>query len=114
MINILLHSKVIVKIIGGENIMKKKNEKTNPVISGMISTFFDIIKHFINDFDNSRKIKKIDRFSEEFSTLEHLMIRLEKKLAENRHKIDDLKSRLLWGNIIIIVLLLVNIFNLVK
>ncbi|MCK4957581.1 MAG: hypothetical protein KAS49_08080 [Candidatus Cloacimonetes bacterium] len=94
--------------------MSKKNEKTNPIINGIISTFFDVIKHFINDFDNSRKVKRIDRFSEEFSTLEHMLVRLEKKLDENRHQIEDLKNRLLWGNIIIIVLILVNIFHLIK
>jgi len=61
-----------------------------------------------------RKVKKIDKFSEEFSTLEHMLLRLEKKLDDNRHHIDDLKARLLWGNIIIIVLILINIFHLIK
>ena len=60
--------------------------------------------------DNSRKIKKIDQYSEKFSTIEHMLIRLEKKLDDNRHYIEDLKNRLLWGNIIIVILILFNIF----
>ena len=96
--------------------MKKKTEKppSNPMVNGLVNTFFDIVKHFIKDFENVRKVKKIDKFSEEFSTLEHMLLRLEKKLDDNRHHIDDLKARLLWGNIIIIVLILINIFHLIK
>ncbi|MBN1948527.1 MAG: hypothetical protein JW784_02170 [Candidatus Cloacimonetes bacterium] len=88
--------------------------RSNPIISGLIKAVFDIVNHFIRDLDNLRKIKKIDRFSEEFSTLEHLMLRLEKKLEEQRYQIEDLKTRLLWGNIVIIVLILVNFFYLIK
>ena len=100
-----------------ERSMKKKdkqnNPKSNPIVNGAINTFFDIVKHFINDMDNNRKLKKIDRYSEKFSTLEHMLVRLEKKMDDNRHQIEDLKNRLLWGNIIIIVLVLVNLFHLI-
>jgi uncharacterized membrane protein (DUF106 family) len=96
--------------------MKKKTEKpkSNPMLNGLINTFFDIVKHFLKDFENMRKVKKIDKFSEEFSTLEHMLLRLEKKMDDNRHHIEDLKARLLWGNVIIIVLILINIFHLIK
>lgn len=96
--------------------MKKTREvhKSNPILTTMINAFFDILKHFIKDMDNIRKVKKIDKFSEEFSTLEHLMIRLEKKIEENRHQIEDLKNRIIWGNIIIIVLIILNIFHVIK
>ena len=92
---------------------KQNNPKNNPIVNGAINTFFDIVKHFINDMDNNRKLKKIDRYSEKFSTLEHMLVRLEKKMDDNRHQIEDLKNRLLWGNIIIIVLILVNLFHLI-
>lgn len=95
--------------------MKKKTDnkdkkKSNPIVSGLIKAFFDLINHFIKDFDNMRKINKIDKFSEEFSTMEHMLIRLERKLDDNRHQIEDLKNRILWGNLIIIVLILINLF----
>jgi hypothetical protein len=93
---------------------KKEKQNNNPIVNGAISTFFDIVKHFINDMDNSRKIKKIDQYSEKFSTIEHMLIRLEKKLDDNRHYIEDLKNRLLWGNIIIVILILFNIFIIIK
>jgi len=83
-------------------------------MSGLIKAFFDLINHFIRDFENIRKVKKIDRFSEEFSTLEHLLVRLEKKLDEQRFQIEDMKTRILWGNIVIIILILLNIFYFIK
>jgi len=88
--------------------------KSNPFMNGLITTFFDLIKHFMYDFENMKKAKKVDKMSEEFSTLEHMLIRLEKKLDDNRHDIEDLKNRILWGNIVIIILVLVNLFYLIR
>ena len=96
--------------------MKNKLDKprSNPFVAGLIKAFFDLVNHFIKDFDNIRKVKKIDKFSEEFSTIEHLLIRLEKKVEEQRFLIEDLKTRILWGNIVIIILILLNIFYFIK
>ncbi|HCX72425.1 MAG TPA: hypothetical protein DHM37_01785 [Candidatus Cloacimonas sp.] len=96
--------------------MKKKKEQpqSNPVVNGLVNTFFDIVKHFVKDYENMRKVRKIDKFKEEFSNLEHMLLRLGKKLDNNHHQIEDLKSRLLWGNVIIVVLILINIFYLLN
>lgn len=96
--------------------MKKNNgkPKSNLIITGLINASFDVLKHFIKDFENMRKVKKIDKFSDKFSTLEHLLVRLEKRMDENRRQIEDLKNRILWGNIIIIILILINLFHLIK
>ena len=95
--------------------MKKDREtqKSSPILAGLINAFFDLLKHLIKDFDNMRKVKKIDKFSEEFSTIEHMMIKLEKKLDDNRHQIEELKTRLIWGNIIIIILILLTLFHVI-
>ena len=92
----------------------KEVQKSNPIISILIKAFFNMLNHLIKDFDNIRKIKKIDKFSNEFSTIEHMLVKLEKKLEDNRHHIEDLKTRILWGNIVIIILILLNIFYLIK
>ena len=96
--------------------MKKINgkPKPNPIVTGLINASFDVLKHFIKDFENIRKVKKIDKFSDKFSTLEHLFIRLEKRMDENRRQIENLKNRILWGNIIIIILIIINLFHLIK
>lgn len=73
-----------------------------------------MIKHFIKDFENMRKVKKIDNIAEKFSSLEHMLIRLENKIRENRKLIEDLKTRILWGNIIVVVLLLIILYDLLR
>ncbi|MDP8200866.1 MAG: hypothetical protein P9M11_01850 [Candidatus Tenebribacter burtonii] len=95
--------------------MKNKNDiqKSGPILSGLINIFFDMIKHFIKDFDYMRKVKKIDTTAEKFSALEHMIVRLENKINDNWKDIEELKSRLFWGNAINIVLLLVVIYLLI-
>ncbi len=97
--------------------MKKKIEvpvrSGNALVNGLVSAFFDIVKQFIRDLDNRQKVKKIDRYQEGLQNLEHLIIRLEEKIEQNRRDLEELKNRLLWGNIIIIVLLLINLYHLV-
>ncbi len=97
--------------------MKKNNrdvQKSSPLLSSIIKLFFDMIKHFIKDFENMRKVKKIDNIADKFSSLEHMLIRLENKIRENRKLIEDLKTRILWGNIIVVVLLLIILYDLLR
>ena len=96
--------------------MKKKQEvqKSNPLVSGMVNTFFEIVKHFMKDFDNMRKIKKIDKYDDQFATIEHMMVRLEEKIRSLRQHVEELKARLLWSNIMIIVLLLIILYELIR
>ena len=96
--------------------MKNKNDihKSSPFLSGLITVFFDMVKHFIKDFENMRKVKKIDTASEKISALEHMIIRLEEKLNDNWRVVNELKSKLLWGNVINIALLLVIIYLLIS
>ncbi|MCF7919166.1 MAG: hypothetical protein K9N06_04570 [Candidatus Cloacimonetes bacterium] len=99
--------------------MKKNNNVpakpvNNTMISTIIAAFFDIVRHFITDFDNKQKVKKIDKYKEGLQNIEHLIVRLEDKIEHNRKELEDLKNRLLWGNIIIIVLLLIMLYHLVS
>ena len=96
--------------------MKNKNgvHKSSPILSGLINMFFIMVKHFIRDFENMRKVKKIDTATEKFSALEHTIVRLEEKVNDNWRLIEELKSKLLWGNVINIALLLVIIYLLIK
>lgn len=96
--------------------MKNKNSihKSGPILSGLINIFFDMIKHFIRDFENMRKVKKIDTAAEKFSALEHMIIRLEEKIYDNWKITEKLKNKLLLGNVINIALLLVIIYLLIK
>jgi hypothetical protein len=89
-------------------------KKESPLLAGLINMFFDMIKHFIKDFDNMRKVKKIDNMQDKFSTIEHMQVKLEDKIVENRRQIEDLKNRILWGNILIIALLLILVYHVIR
>ncbi|MDO9577853.1 MAG: hypothetical protein Q7J16_08210 [Candidatus Cloacimonadales bacterium] len=91
-----------------------ERKKDSPLLVGLINMFFEMIKHFFKDFENMKKVKKIDSMQDKFASLEHMLVRLEDKIQENRHQIEDLKNRILWGNIVIIVLLAIVIYQTVK
>ncbi len=80
--------------------------KQNLLMANFIQMFFNFVKHWMRDFEQGRKIKRIDKISQQYSTLEHLIIKLEKKIQMNRMEIEDLKKKLLFGQIINIALLL--------
>ncbi len=83
---------------------KKENVKSSPILSNLIGMSFDLVKHVIKDFEQARSVKKIDKFNEQFSTIEHLLIKLESKVDKNRKEIHDLKTKLLVSSVISIAL----------
>ncbi len=99
--------------------MSKKEKRTVESKSSFLTTniikiFFDFIKHILKDFEQTRSVNKIDKFSQEFSNLEHLVIKLDDKLQENRRMIESLKTQLLWEHLILfalIVTILIQILN---
>ncbi len=92
----------------------KKEKKSNPIISNFVSLFFDLMKHFIKDFENIRKVKKIDKFDDKFHSLEHLIVKMQEKIDKNRMLLDDMKNRIFWGNVIIVILLILNLFLILR
>ena len=98
--------------------MREKNKspkiKNNMFLSGIMTMFFDLIKHFIKDAENIRKVKKIDHFDDKFSELEHMFIKLDNKMNDFRKQITELKTRILLGNIILIVLLIVLLIEFIR
>ena len=93
---------------------KKDSPEKNPIVTGFINMIFEVFKHFIKDFENFAKAKKVDKFDNKFNTLERMVIDLKTKIQDNYREIDELKNRILWGNIVIVVLLLVNIFMMIE
>lgn len=91
---------------------KEAKPAANPLLNNMISMGFDLAKHWLRDLENARKVSKIDQFSEQFGTLENLVIKLDRRVQDNIHLIDKLKLQLLWSNIVIIALLIVTLLQL--
>ncbi len=56
----------------------------NKFIPAFIPIVFELMRHFRRDSNHNSNIKKTDKTQEKLGTLEHLMVRLEKKVQLNR------------------------------
>ncbi len=92
--------------------MKSKEKSSNWIVSNLISMGFDLLKHFLKDLENSRKVSKIDAMNEHFSTLENIILKMDRRLQETEKQIDDLKTKLMLSQAVVIVLLIVTVLQL--
>ena len=76
--------------------------KLIPLITTLAKTFMMNTKH---DY----KIKTFDKTKEKINTIEHLIVKLEKKVNETRNEIDDLRQQILFSRLMNLVLFLVVI-----
>jgi len=73
-----------------------------PIISSLARTFMLNAKH---DY----KIKTFDKTKEKINTIEHMMVKLDKKISETRNEVDNLRQQIAFSNLINIVLFIVVI-----
>ncbi|MDZ4182610.1 MAG: hypothetical protein U1B83_07030 [Candidatus Cloacimonadaceae bacterium] len=67
----------------------------------MIPTFiplaFELLRHFKRDNNHNNNIKKFDKTQEKLATVEHLIVRLEKKVQQGKDSTQAISSRLqIW------------------
>jgi hypothetical protein len=86
--------------------------KSGKMLTGLVAMFFDLAKHWIHDVETSTSRSKTDNLKQHFSDIEHMLIRLEDKLNQNRRDIEDLKSKLYICTVIIIGLLVTVVVQL--
>ena len=67
-------------------------------------------KGFIDNKKHDYKIRNYDQTKEKINTIEHLLIKLEKKLSECRNEIEDLRRHIMVSRVINIVLAILIIF----
>jgi len=74
---------------------------------------FELIRHFKRDLSHNGKIRNTDKTSEKIATMEHLLVRLEKKIQNNRETYEKIASKILiWLaiNSLLLVGILVKLF----
>lgn len=57
---------------------------------------FELIRHFRRDSSHNTDIKKFDKSQEKLGTIEHLLVRLEKKMIEHRDNAKAFNTRIVW------------------
>jgi hypothetical protein len=74
---------------------------------------FELFRHFKRDFSHNGNIRKADHTSEKIATVEHMLVRLEKKIQHNRETYEKIAYRIyLWLmlNSVIMIAIGIKIF----
>ena len=69
-----------------------------------------LVKGFISNTKQDYKIKTFDKTREKIDTIEHLMIKLEKKLGECRHEVEELRKKVAFAQLMNLILSILIIF----
>ncbi len=88
--------------------MRKKDKKvegdmgnSSSFIPGLFSKLvFDIFHNWIRDYQHNKNIKKNDVVEEKLITVENLTVKLEKRVKENKYKLNNLKKLLVTSMVI--------------
>jgi hypothetical protein len=80
----------------------------NRLIPAFIPLVFEVMRHFRRDTNHNQSIRKNDNTQEKLGTIEHLMVRLEKKVQLNREvyikSFNQLRIWLMINSVILIAI----------
>lgn len=66
-------------------------------LPAFIPVAYEVVRHLRRDTTHNSEIKKFDKSEEKLATIEHLIVRLEKKAQSNKDEIRASKVRLeIW------------------
>lgn len=86
----------------------------NKMIPAFIPLAFELVRHLRRDASHNSNIKKTDKAAEKIATVEHLLVRLEKKVQLNREVYMKIATRvMIWlgVNSAILILVLLKVFG---
>lgn len=84
----------------------------NKFIPAFIPLVFELMRHFRRDMNHNNNIRKTDKTGEKIANIEHFMVRLEKKIQQNRDTYMAIANRLtiwLFANSVILIAILVKL-----
>ncbi|MBM4399334.1 MAG: hypothetical protein FJ041_03255 [Candidatus Cloacimonetes bacterium] len=85
-------------------------------LPSFITLAFELYEHWRRDAKQSNNIKKLDKTNDKLSTIEHMLVRLEKKIQTNRDLVDRLRFLLLFSwliNVLLVIIILLKVFCLI-
>ncbi|MCB5264941.1 MAG: hypothetical protein PHT37_01325 [Candidatus Cloacimonetes bacterium] len=78
-----------------------------------IPLMFEVFRHFKRDLSHNDSIRKTDKSVEKMATIEHMLVRLERKIQHNRETYIKIANRVtLWLiiNSALLVTILIKLF----
>jgi len=94
--------------------MAEKNFKR--FLPSFITIIFALMEHWRRDASHNSNIKKLDKTAEQLGTIEHMLVRLEKKIQTNRDLVDKLRIYLIVSvvaNLFLLIIILARVFGLI-
>jgi hypothetical protein len=91
-------------------------KKIKKFLPSVFLLLFELVSHWKRDFSHNTNIKKIDKTTEQLGTIEHMLVRLEKKIQQNRDMVDKLKAQLMISmtiNLILLIVILIKVFSII-
>jgi type II secretory pathway component PulF len=85
-------------------------------LPSFITIAFELMEHWKRDSAHNNNIKKLDKTSEQLGTIEHMLVRLEKKIQTNREMVDKLKTVLFFSmaaNLFLLLVVFLRIFGVI-
>lgn len=78
-----------------------------------IPLLFEVFRHFKRDMVHNDNIRKTDKTAEKMATMEHMLVRLERKIQHNRETYIKIANRVTFWLIInsaLLVTVLIKLF----
>ena len=63
-------------------------------LPSFITIAFELMEHWKRDKTHNSNIKKLNKTAEQLGVIEHMLVRLEKKIQSNRELVDKLKFQI--------------------
>lgn len=76
---------------------------------------YQLINHWKRNLSHNNNIRKIDKTAEQLGTIEHMLVRLEKKIQANRDLVDKLRFMLFVSmslNLVLLIVILLKVLGL--
>lgn len=92
---------------------RKMSFLSSKYLPAFIPVLFSLLKHFPRDFAHGNNIRKADKTVEKINTVEHMLVRLEKRVQLNRETYERIARRVYFWLIInsaLLVAILIKLF----
>ena len=92
-----------------EKSFDQETSNSNPIMANIVKMIFEVVKYIIHNSDTVHPGKKNNELKESLESINNVLLKLEQKVHIYQQEIVKLKNRLLWTNIIFIMMLIILI-----
>jgi len=65
---------------------------------------YSLVKSFISHKKHDYKVENFNKTNEKIDAMEHMLVKIEKKIRENRIEIEELRKQILFSRVINLIL----------